>query len=73
MAGKCEMKVCPHCGSDSGYYRKARAVGITTINYPFDESPPEIRCLSENSHLWDDIELREFKRKYCINCERIFQ
>jgi len=58
------MEKCPHCGSDLGYYHKAKASGTIYERYKFDGSR------DDNSQMWDYMNIQDYTTAYCQDCEK---
>lgn len=57
------IQACPKCGGDSGYYKKVVFSGKGVYRYNFDGSA------GENGDYIDQIDQKELKTAYCINCD----
>ena len=58
------LSECPHCGSQSGYFRKTKISGITETNYSFDGSD------ADNSELHTPAKYVDQKTLYCQDCRK---
>jgi hypothetical protein len=59
-----KTKVCPHCGSDGGYFIRTYVTGKTVYRYNSDGT------IGDNTHLHDYLHYRDLKTKYCEDCEK---
>ncbi|MGG3871643.1 hypothetical protein [Brevibacillus laterosporus] len=65
---KTTMEVCPHCGSDEGYYTKMQVSGSVRYFIGFDGSE------RENGNMYGSINHQGGKVAYCANCnKRLFK
>ena len=71
------MKVCPHCGSEYGFFRVTYMKGKGITNYKFPDHPDasvdDIRYKNndlaiDNTELHDCLTYRENKTAFCIEC-----
>lgn len=58
------ITACPHCRSDSGYFRKTKVTGMTETNYSFDGSDVD------NSELHTPVVYVQCKTLYCQDCRK---
>lgn len=58
-----ELKECPYCGSDYGYFQKVSFSGKSEYNTPF-----VVNSIVDNSQLHDGVRYKQNKTKYCIDC-----
>jgi len=59
-----DLSCCPHCRSNSGYYRNVRISGETICNYNYDGSD------DLNEHIHDHLKYREQKTMFCKDCKQ---
>ena len=59
-----ELKNCPHCGSDYGYYRKVYIKGLSNFKYHFDGSD------GDNTDLNSYLDYKEYKTCFCLKCDK---
>lgn len=64
-----ELRECPHCGSNEGYYEKNRVSGEVVIYYNFDGSA------ADNSDMYDYLSYKpKSKYAFCAACnKRLFK
>jgi hypothetical protein len=55
---------CPHCGNNSGFYRRGTVSGGYIYYYNPDGTS------GENTHLHDSIRYKDKKTAYCAECEK---
>jgi len=58
------MKECPYCGSDDGYYTKSSVRGTVIMRSKFDGSD------SENGDMYDYLTHKYGKTAYCLGCKK---
>ena len=58
------LSQCPHCGDQSGYFVKAKVIGMTRVFYRFNGE------VDDNGDMYDTIRLAEQKSKFCQSCEK---
>lgn len=58
------IKCCPHCGSEDGYYTKDYISGSSYFYVKFDGSE------ADNGHMYEHLTHKRGKRAYCAECDR---
>lgn len=61
-----QMKNCPHCQSETGYYVKTQITGKANFRYKFNGSYDE----EHNSDIHDHLDYKDSKYAYCRSCDK---
>ena len=53
---------CPHCGDNTGFYRKGTVSGTYVCHYDFNGEN------GNNTHMHDGVRYNEHQTCFCTNC-----